>query len=137
MPSPLASANLRDQAHLTALPHSSGANSGWFKAILQSSLGLAIPDPKFVVGHHLWIGVSPFPVPPLCVCHSPPDCFDNHLLECSHGLMRIHRHDALVDIICHALFQSHPGVLKEQQVSCEDHSCPGDVYHPDFQSCLL
>jgi len=29
-----------------------------------------------------------------------------------------------------------PGVLKEQKVSCEDHSCPGDVYHPDFQ-CLL
>jgi len=31
------------------------------------------------------------------------------------------------------LSQSHPGVLKEQRVSCEDHSRPGDVYHPDFQ----
>ena len=47
--------------------------------------------------------------------------------------MRIHRHDALVDIVCHALSQSHSGVLKEQCVSYEDNSRPGDVYHPDFQ----
>ena len=47
--------------------------------------------------------------------------------------MRICCHDALVDIVCHASSQSHPGVLKEQWVSCEDHSCPGDVEHPDFQ----
>jgi len=47
--------------------------------------------------------------------------------------MRIHCHDALVDIVCHALSQSHPGVLKEQHVSSNDHSRPDDVYHPDFQ----
>ena len=47
--------------------------------------------------------------------------------------MRICHHNALVDIGCHALSQSHPGVLKEQQVSCEDHSHPGDFYYPDFQ----
>ena len=29
--------------------------------------------------------------------------------------------------------QSLPGVLKEQPVSGDDHSRPGDVYHPDFQ----
>ena len=39
--------------------------------------------------------------------------------------MRICHHDALVDIVCHALSQSHPGVLKEQWVPCEDHSHPG------------
>ena len=47
--------------------------------------------------------------------------------------MRICHCDALVDIGCHTLSQSHPGVLKEQQVSYEDHPRPGDVYHPDFQ----
>jgi len=46
--------------------------------------------------------------------------------------MRIRRHDALVDIVCHTLSQSHPGVIKEQHVSCEDHSSPGDVYHRIF-----
>jgi len=47
--------------------------------------------------------------------------------------MRLHPHDALVDIVCHTLSQSLPGVLREQRVSCEDHARPGDVYHPDFQ----
>ena len=56
----------------------------------------------------------------------------HHLLECSHGPMRIRHHDALVDIVCHALSQSHSGVLKEQRVSYEDNSRPGDVYHPIF-----
>ena len=51
--------------------------------------------------------------------------------------MRIHFHNGLVDIVCHALSQSHPGVLKEQRVSCEDHSRPGDVYHPDFVQLIL
>ena len=46
--------------------------------------------------------------------------------------MRNRHHDALVDIVCHALSQSHSGVLKER-VSYEDNSRPGDVYHPDFQ----
>ena len=39
--------------------------------------------------------------------------------------MRICRHDALVNIIYNSLSQDHPGVLKEQQVSCPDfqHRC--------------
>ena len=128
-----ASANIRDQACLMALSHSSGASSCWFKAIPQFSLCLAIHRPEFVVGLRWWLGVPLFPVSPLCVCLAPIDCFGDHLLGFSHGPMRIHGHDALVDIVCHALFQSHPGVLKEQRVSCEDHSHPGDVYHLDFQ----
>ena len=128
-----ASANIRDQARLTAFSHLSGASSGWLKAIPQSSLGLVIPGPEFVVGLRLWLGIPLFPVPPLCVCLSPIDGFGDHLLECSHGPMRIRHHDALVDIIRHALSQSHPGVLKEQCISCKDHSCPGDIYHLDFQ----
>ena len=109
------------------------ASSGWLKAIPQSSLGLAIHGPEFVVGLRLWLGIPLFPVPPLCVCLAPIDCFGDHLLECSHGPMRIRRHDALVDIVHHALSQSHPSVLKEQRASCEDQSRPGDVYHPDFR----
>ena len=40
----------------------------------------------------------------------------------------------MVDIVHHVISQSHPGVLKEQRTPCEDQSCPGDVYHLDFQS---
>ena len=129
----LASANIRDQPRLTALSHSSGTCSGWLKAIPQSSLGLAMHGPEFVFSLCLWLGIPLFPVPPLCVCLAPIDCFGDRLLECSHSLMRIRCHDALVDIVHHALSQSHPGVLKEQRASCKDQSRPGDVYYPDFQ----
>jgi len=103
------------------------------KAIPQSSLGLAIPGPEFIVGLCLWLRVSLFPVSPLCVSLAPIDCFGDHLLEFSHSPMRIRRHDALVDIVCHALSQSHSGVLKEQRVFCESHLRQGDIHHPDFQ----
>jgi len=36
------SSNIREQAHLTALSHSSGTSIGWLKAIPQVSLGLVL-----------------------------------------------------------------------------------------------
>ena len=128
-----ASFNIRNRARFTALSHSSGTSSRWLNAIPQVSLTLAIPGPEIVVGLRLWLGIPLFPLSPLCVCLTSNDQFGDHLQECSHGSMRIRRHDALVDIVCHALSQSHSGVLKEQRVSYEDNSRPGDVYHPDFQ----
>ena len=53
-----ASCSIRDCARLTALSHSSGTSSGRLKAIPSTSLGLAIPGPEFIVGLHLWLGVS-------------------------------------------------------------------------------
>ena len=44
--------------------------------------------------------------------------------------MRVCRNDSLVDIVYHALCQSHPG---EQRVSSDALSHPGDVYHPEFE----
>ena len=118
---------------LTALSHSSGTSSGWLKAIPSTSLGLAIPGPEFIVGLCLWLGVSLLPISPLCTCLSSIDCFGDHLLGCSHGPMRICCHDALVNILHHALLQDHPGVVKEQCASFDDSSCPGDIFHPDYQ----
>ena len=71
------------------------------------------------------------------VSHFPivykPLFYRYHLLGCSHGPMRIRRHDALVNILHHALLQDRPGVLKEQRASFDDSSCPGDIFHPDYQ----
>jgi len=98
---------------------------------------LALPGPEFVVALHLWLGIPLFPLSPLCLCVTSIDQFGDHPLESTHGPMRIRCHDALVDIVFHALSQSHPGVLKKQCVSYDDHSYLGDVYHPDFQfGCL-
>jgi len=124
---------IRDQARLTALSHPSGTSSGWLKAIPRVSLGLAIPGPEFVVGLRIWLGVSLFPLSPLCTCLSTIDNFGDHLLGCSQGPMRIRRHDALVNIVYNALAQDHPGVLKEQRASYDDGLRPGDVFHPDYQ----
>jgi len=119
-----------DCAHLNALVHSSGTSSGWLKAIPYLSLCLVLLGPEFVVGLHLWLV---FPFSPLCTCLSSVDCFGDHLLGCSHGPMRIHRHDALVNILHHTLLQDHPGVLNEHCASFADNSRPGDTFHPDFQ----
>ena len=89
--------SIRDHVCLNALAHSSGASSGWLKAIPQPS------GPEFVVGLRLWLGVSLFPSSPLCTCLSSIDCFGDHLLGYSHGPNRIRRHDALVKIPHHAL----------------------------------
>ena len=118
---------------MTALSYSSGTSSGWLEAIPSITLGLAIPGPEFVVGLHIWLGVSLFPPSPLCTCLSN---FGDHLLGCSQGPMRICRH-ALVNVVYNALAQDHPGVLKEQGASCDDGLRPGDVFHPHYQhGCL-
>ena len=110
--------------------------SGWLKAIHYSSLDLAIHRSEFLLA--FFMTRSPlFPVSPPFQCFAPIDCFGDHLLECSHGSMRIHCHDTLVDIVFRALSQSHPVVLKEQRVCCEDHFCLDVVYHPDFSVAVL
>ena len=84
---------------------------------LISQLSLSLTHLVLAVVLRLWLGIPLFLLSPLCVCLAPIDQFGDHHLECSHGPMRIRRHDALVDIVCHALSQSHPGVLKEQRGS--------------------
>ena len=71
------------------------------KLFLKSPLlwPLFLHGPEFVVGLRLWLGIPLFPLSPLCVCLTSIDQFGDHLLECSHGPMRIRRHDALVDIV--------------------------------------
>ena len=128
-----ASCSIRNRARLTALSHSSGTSSVWLKAIPSTSLGLAISGLEFIVSLRLWLGVSLFPISPLCTCLSSIDCYGDHLLDCSHGPMRIRRHDALVNILHHALLQDHTGVLKEQRASFDGSSHPGNIFHPDYQ----
>ena len=98
---------IRDQARLRAVAHSSGVSSGWLKAIPQPTLGLAFSPHEFVIAVRLWLGVPLFPLLPLCTYLSVIDQFGDHLLGCSHGPLRIQRHDALVSIVHHALLHIH------------------------------
>ena len=72
-------------------------------------------------------------LPCMCTCLSTIDFFGDHLLGWSQGPLRIWRHDALVNIVYNVLAKDHPGVLKEQRISYDDGSHPGDVFQPDYQ----
>jgi len=78
------SLNIRHQAKLTALSHSSGASSGWLKVIPQVSLALAIPGPEFEVAMRLWLGIPLFPLSPLCLYLTSIDQFVTGFWKITH-----------------------------------------------------
>ena len=80
----------------------------------------------------IWLGVPLFPTAQLCTCLSSINYHDNHLLGCSYGPLHIRRHDALTYILFHSMLLDNPGVLREQKVSVDNQSQPGDMYYPDF-----
>ena len=67
-------------------------------------------------------------------CHQLVDRFGDHLIGCGHGPLRIRRHNALCNIIYYALLEDNSEVRREQGVSGESSSRPGDVFHPDFHN---
>ena len=89
---------------------------------------------EFVCSLRYWLGVPLFSAtsPVRCPCGSVVDQFGDHLLGCGHGPMRIRRHDALCDVIYHALLQDNTGCRKEQRCAGSRLDRPGDVFHPDF-----
>ena len=61
----------------------------------------------------------------------------DHLLVCGHGPLRIRRHDALRQVLYHALLNDHPGVRIEQLCGSDRQLRPGDVFYPSFQNGKL
>ena len=58
-------------------------------------------------------------------------------LECNHvhdGPFQIRRHDALRDVVWHALLQDNTTVCREQRITGDRQDRPGDIYHPDFSN---
>ena len=89
---------------------------------------------EFVPAVRMWLGIRLFPSPPQslrCTCGPIIDEFGDHLLGCAHGPLRIKRHDALRNIIWHALLMDDKGATREQHCG-NTNNRPGDVYHPDF-----
>ena len=125
---------LRDLARLTATSaHHAGA---WLRALPAPALGLAMLPHEHVLALRLWLGITIFPLPPAalrCICGVQLDPFGDHLLGCGHGVLRIQRHDALRDIVYHALRMDNPGVRTEQRCQGDHLDRPGDIFHPDFQ----
>lgn len=129
----LSQVNIRDRARLRTLSESP-ETSGWLRAVPISNLGLSMPGPEFMVSLRIWLGIPIFTSTSgvRCACGIPIDVHGDHLLGCGYGPLRIRRHDSLCNIIWHALLQDSPNAKREQRISGDSKTRPGDVYHPDF-----
>ena len=126
------SASIRDRARLNTL--GTPLAGAWLRAIPNPNLSLAMSRHEFVPAVRMWLGIRLFPSPPQslrCTCGQIMDEFGDHLLGCAHGPLRIKRHDALRNIIWHALLMDDKGAAREQHCG-NSNNRPGDVYHPDF-----
>ena len=122
---------IRNQAHLNSIstPHA----GTWLRAIPNSNLGLIVSAEESVIALRLWLGIPIFPsLSTRCPCGSTIDAYGDHVLGCGSGNLRIKPHDALCDVVFHALLQDHSGTRREQHCVGYNNSRPGDVYHPDF-----
>ena len=124
---------MRDQARLHAISHHSCA-SAWLRAIPSEPLGLTLSWQEFVVALQYWLGIPLFHVSAKCSCGVVLDGHGHHILGCGDGAgpLRIRQHDAICDLLWHALVQDHSGCKKEQRCGA-GLDRPGDVFHPDFQ----
>ena len=132
----LSRCSIRDRARLLAISDPSGLSCAWLQVLPAPQLGLAIPPAEFVVALRLWLGIPVFSRADSfsCSCHQLVDRFGDHLIGCGHGPLRVRRHNALCDIIYYALLEDNSEVRREQGVSGESSSRPGDVFHPDFHN---
>ena len=72
---------------------------------------------EFVLAVKVWLGIPIFYSSPQslrCSCGQIIDQFGDHLLGCGQGPLRTKRHDALRDVIWHALLMDNKGDVREQ-----------------------
>ena len=122
---------------MVALSDPSGCACARLQVLPCSQLILAISPAECVLALCLWLGKPVFlEAAPFYSCHQLIDHFRDHLIECSHGLLRIRCHNAVGDPICFALLEDNSEVYLAQEVSGESVSRP-DVFHPDFHHCHI
>ena len=129
----LAKSDIYSRGRLLTLS-SNNHTSAWLKAPPLANLGLSIPSCEFSIATRIWLGIPSFQSSPplLCQCGSFIDPCGDHFLGCSHGPLRIRRHDALRDVIFHSLLLDNTSTRREQRISGDPSDRPRDIYHQDF-----
>ena len=92
---------------------------------------------EFSIALRYWLGIPLFRGNHLqsCTCRSPLDQHGDYLLGCGQGPLRIRRHDALCNIVYHALSQDNSSVRREERIWGDSRDRPGNIFHPDFDDC--
>ena len=113
----LVSSSLRDLAHLNTQSRGRHTHAR-LQAIPQPNLGLSMMSSEFSIALCYWLGIPLFSSSNLqsCTCRSPLDQHGDHLLGCGQGPLRICRHDALCNILYHALSQDNSDVWREERI---------------------
>ena len=115
----------------SSIPHA----GAWLQAVPSSSLGLLFPDIEFRLSLKYWLGVPLYPEDSAClVCSTPGDIFGDHQVSCGGNGDRIHRHDALRNIISAVASAAALGSCKEVPSLIPGRSSrPVDIFLPNWQ----
>ena len=84
---------------------------------------------EYILACRYWLGISIFPdsqQAARCPCGHVMDCFGDHVLGCGHGPLRIKRHNAISEVIWHALLVDNRDSKREQKCGGESNNRPGD-----------
>ena len=127
--------SIRDRARINTI--ASPYAGAWLRVTPNRNLGLAMLQHEFIVTIRLWLDIPIFPAANSnnalrCICGQVIDRFGNHLLGCSYDSTLLKRHNALCNIMWHALLSDDKSCRREQNCSANHQSHPGDIYHPDF-----
>ena len=121
--------SLRARARLNTI---SAQHAGaWLRAIPNPNTGLAMPHREFVVSLHIWLGIPLSPADlgsKRCSCGQILDKFGDHLLGCGQNNIRTRRHDALCNVLFHALLVDNGNYHKEQRCNTDTCARPGDIF---------
>ena len=125
--------SVRDRARLNII--SSTYAGSWLRAVPNQNIGLSMLQHEFIIAIRIWLGISLFPNSPdslKCVCGSIIYPHGDHLLSCSYDSALNRHHNALCDIIWHALLIDNKAARREQTCSSNSKARPGNIFHPDI-----
>ena len=110
--------SIRDKARINTI--ASPYAGAWLRATQNRNLNLAMLQHEFIVAIRLWLGIPIFPASnsnnALKMYMWSSDRFGDHLLGCSYDSTLLKRHNALCDIMWHALLSDNNLVEENRTV---------------------
>ena len=118
-------------ANSTALPHA----GDWLNVVPSKALGLHLQDWEFRLCVQYWLGLRMLEEGARCpICQGASDAFGDHQVGCGGNGDRIHRHDAIRDVLFSVAQAAALAPRKEvPSLIPGSSSRPADVYLPNWK----